>query len=92
MLAQRYPHAYNGIAAAAPAIYAPQLMMASICAQIVMKHRGEFPRGCELDYIRAAAIKACDPVDGRIDGLISDESACKLTQPQLWETRSTALI
>ncbi|KAH7121807.1 Tannase/feruloyl esterase [Dactylonectria estremocensis] len=76
MLAQRYPHAYDGIAAAAPAIYWTQFFPASIWAQVLMQDRGEFPPPCEFDYITKAAVAACDPLDGITDGLVSDESAC----------------
>ncbi|KAI9152328.1 sulfatase [Paramyrothecium foliicola] len=77
MLAQRYPDAYDGIAAAAPAIYIPELFMSNIWAHIVMEERGESPPGCEFEHIRAAAIRACDSLDGRVDGLISNEAACQ---------------
>ncbi|KAL0933942.1 feruloyl esterase b precursor [Colletotrichum truncatum] len=77
MLAQRFPDAYDGIAAAAPAIYWNEFFSASIWAQILMNDREEFPPGCEFDFITAAAIAECDPLDGLVDGLISDESLCK---------------
>ncbi|KAI8175185.1 hypothetical protein K4K51_007763 [Colletotrichum sp. SAR 10_75] len=77
MLAQRYPDAYDGIAASAPAIYWNEFFSASIWAQTLMNSRGEFPEGCEFDYITAAAIAFCDPVDGLVDGLVSDESTCE---------------
>ncbi|KAM0229144.1 hypothetical protein ACHAPO_010174 [Fusarium lateritium] len=76
-LAQKYPNAYDDIAAGAPAVYMAQLCMVNLWAQVVMKERGESPPGCEFEYIQAAAIKACDPLDGRIDNLVSDESACQ---------------
>ncbi|CEI70810.1 unnamed protein product [Fusarium venenatum] len=76
-LAQKYPDAYDGIAAAAPAIYMPQLCMANLWSQVVMKERGEYPSRCEFEYIQAAAIEACDPLDGCIDNLVSNESACQ---------------
>ncbi|GKT66332.1 feruloyl esterase B precursor [Colletotrichum tofieldiae] len=76
MLAQRYPDAYDGIAASAPAIYWSEFFSASIWAQVLMNTRGEFPEGCEFDYITAAAIKECDAIDGLVDGLVSDDSLC----------------
>ncbi|KAM0281608.1 hypothetical protein ACHAQH_003477 [Verticillium albo-atrum] len=42
-----------------------------------MNERGEIPPGCEFDHIRDAAIKACDPVDGLVDGIMADEANCQ---------------
>lgn len=76
MLAQRYPDAYDGIAAAAPAFHWDRLTPAASWTQIMMGIMGHFPPKCELDAITEAAIAACDPLDGVTDGLISDLEAC----------------
>ncbi|KAK2598475.1 hypothetical protein N8I77_011888 [Diaporthe amygdali] len=76
MLAQRYPEAYDGIAAAAPAFNWGQFIPAASWAQVMMDITGHFPPKCEVDAITDAAVAACDPLDGVTDGLISDLAAC----------------
>ncbi|ATY60496.1 feruloyl esterase b precursor [Cordyceps militaris] len=62
MLAQRYPAAFDGIAAAAPAINWTKFFMTGA---------DSVPPPCEFNAIRAAAIRACDMNDGVPDGIIS---------------------
>ncbi|KAM0716845.1 hypothetical protein Q7P37_006697 [Cladosporium fusiforme] len=76
MLAQRYPEAYDGIAANAPALNWNQFIPGTAWAQTLMHITGQFPYSCELDAITEAAVAECDPLDGVTDGLISDEDAC----------------
>jgi pimeloyl-ACP methyl ester carboxylesterase len=76
MLAQRYPEAYDGIAASAPAFNFARLMPSIAWPQVMMKLTGQFPPRCELDALTAGAIATCDPLDGVTDGLISDPAAC----------------
>lgn len=76
MLAQRYPEAYDGIAAAAPAFHWAQFIPAAAWAQVNMAILGQFPSKCELDFLTSAAIAACDQLDGTIHGLISDPTQC----------------
>ncbi len=76
MLAQRYPDAYNGIAASAPALNWARLIPAAAWPQVMMELTRQFPPKCELDALTAGAIAACDPQDGVTDGIISDPAAC----------------
>lgn len=76
MLAQRYPDAYDGIAAAAPAFNWGQFIPGASWAQVMMEITGHFPPKCEINALTEAVIAACDPLDGVTDGLISDPAAC----------------
>ncbi|UPK92504.1 hypothetical protein LCI18_003439 [Fusarium solani-melongenae] len=77
MLAQRFPNAYDGIHASAPAIYWNRLVGSTFWAQFLMNYMQYYPPPCELKAITDAAVKACDGLDGVIDGIISDEEACE---------------
>ncbi|RYN23564.1 hypothetical protein AA0114_g12828 [Alternaria tenuissima] len=76
MLAQRYPEAYDGIAAAAPAFNWNQFIPAAAWAQVMMSIMRQFPTKCELDSLTEAAVASCDALDGVTDGLISDVDKC----------------
>jgi hypothetical protein len=76
MLAQRYPDAYDGIVASAPAINWNEFIIGDYWGQLVMNVLKEHPRNCELDAISAAAVSFCDPLDGVRDGIISDIDTC----------------
>ncbi|KAJ4350566.1 hypothetical protein N0V95_004615 [Ascochyta clinopodiicola] len=76
MLAQRYPDAYDGIAAAAPAFNWAQFIPAASWAQTVMAITGQYPPKCEIDALTDAVVAACDPLDGVTDGLVSGVSKC----------------
>ncbi|KAK5636426.1 hypothetical protein RRF57_012138 [Xylaria bambusicola] len=76
MLAQRYPTLYDGIAAGAPAIYWNELFASIQWPEQFMSLLGNYPYNCELDAINAAAVSACDELDGIIDGVITDVDAC----------------
>ncbi|KAF1817677.1 tannase and feruloyl esterase [Eremomyces bilateralis CBS 781.70] len=76
MLAQRYPTAFDGIAASAPGVNWPNFFVANWFPQQVMNEMKQYPHPCELEALTKAAIKACDPNDGLTDGLISDPDSC----------------
>lgn len=76
MLAQRYPEAFDGIAAYAPAIHWNMFLATLHWPYQVMLNLGEFPHDCEFDAIRAAAISACDNLDGVIDGVVTNVDEC----------------
>ncbi|KAH6968153.1 Tannase/feruloyl esterase [Fusarium avenaceum] len=76
MLAQRYPDAYNGIHACAPAINWNELFAFTLWPQLSMEWIDYFPKSCELNALVTAAIEACDDHDGVHDSMISDDSGC----------------
>lgn len=76
MLAQRFPDAYDGISAAAPALYWTALGPFTQWAQQVMNERGHYPFPCELDALTDAAIDECDELDGVVDGVIGYAKDC----------------
>ncbi|KAF5540885.1 tannase [Fusarium napiforme] len=73
MLAQRYPEAWDCINACAPAINWNQFFM---WPQLIMQELDYFPHPCEMNAVLAAAIEACDGLDGNSDGIVSNEDAC----------------
>jgi hypothetical protein len=78
MFAQRFPDIFDGIAAAAPAINWSPFFFSSTFPQQALSELelDEFPHPCEYEFLRQAAITACDGDDGLIDGLISDPDNC----------------
>lgn len=79
VVAQRFPTAFDGISAGAPVMYIPDLLATVQWPQQVMNTLNQFPYPCELDALTAAAISACDSLDGVRDGIISDPAACLST-------------
>ncbi|CCF33605.1 tannase [Colletotrichum higginsianum] len=75
-LAQRYPDLFDGIAAAAPAINWNSLFVGGTYANFLMNLYGMYPPSCEVEALTAAAIEACDGLDGVVDGILSDPGAC----------------
>ncbi|KAH0032992.1 putative feruloyl esterase, partial [Aureobasidium melanogenum] len=77
MLAQRSPHLFDGILAAAPAIDWPTFVVSAFWAQQRMNQIAAYPSTCELMAFRAAAIEACDSLDGLTDGIIGAPGLCE---------------
>ncbi len=76
ILAQRYPDAYDGIAAGAPALYWTEFAPSTTWPQQVLSMLGHYPYNCETDALTAAAIKACDKLDQVEDGIIGLPEEC----------------
>jgi Tannase and feruloyl esterase len=76
MEAQRYPQDYNGIVSAAPAINWTKILMHELWGPVVMNASGNPVPICKLAAATAAAIAACDAIDGVKDGVIEDASRC----------------
>ena len=77
MEAQRYPQDYNGIMSAAPAINWNRFHLQHLWGPVVMNASGTPVAACKLTAATAAAIAACDGIDGVKDGVIEDPTQCK---------------
>jgi hypothetical protein len=76
MEAQRYPQDYNGIVAAAPAINWTRFIPQELWGAVEMNAAENPIPACKLTAATAAAIAACDTIDGVKDGVIEDPSRC----------------
>ncbi|KAJ5930614.1 Tannase feruloyl esterase [Penicillium verhagenii] len=77
MLAQRYPTAYDGYLSSCPAINWNKLCIAALWPYVVMNSAESVVPVCILDEFTAAAVEACDGLDGVVDGVIDDYRKCK---------------
>jgi hypothetical protein len=77
MEAQRYPADYHGILSGAPAINWTKLHVAQAWGQMAMAEANHYVSSCKFAAANAAAITACDMLDGVKDGLLEDPSRCK---------------
>ncbi|KAJ8121127.1 hypothetical protein ONZ43_g2343 [Nemania bipapillata] len=76
LIAQRYPDAYDGIAASAPAFYWTELISGTTWPQQVLRTLDQYPYNCEADAIITSAVTACDELDQVKDGIISKPDEC----------------
>jgi feruloyl esterase len=76
MMAQRYPDAYDGILAQAPAVNWAEFIPAMFWPQWIMHQIGYFPPQCELHAITAVAISVCDELDGLKDDVVGLTGLC----------------
>jgi tannase/feruloyl esterase len=74
--AQRYPGDYNGISAGSPAINSNKLRSAQLWGELQMRLANDFIPQCKFDAFNAAAVAACDKLDGVADGIIGDWQGC----------------
>ncbi|OTB00662.1 hypothetical protein M426DRAFT_26363 [Hypoxylon sp. CI-4A] len=75
---QRYGEEYDGAITGAPAFRFAQQQVLHVFSSAVEKIHDYYPPPCELDKIVNATIAACDPLDGRTDGVVSRTDLCKL--------------
>lgn len=68
---------YQGVLAAAPAINWVTFLVTEYFAHVEMKRLNYYPAPCELHAITAAAIEACDELDGVKDGIVAAHGQCK---------------
>lgn len=75
---QRWGDEYDGVVAGAPAFRFAQQQVHHVYPATVEQISGHVPEPCALDKIVNATIEACDPLDGRTDGVISRTDLCQL--------------
>ncbi|KAL2798163.1 Tannase/feruloyl esterase [Aspergillus keveii] len=75
---QRWGEEYDGAITGAPAFRFAQQQVHHVFSSAVEKTLDYYPPPCELDKIVNATIEACDPLDGRTDGVVSRTDLCKL--------------
>lgn len=76
IMAQWYPHDYDGIAALAPALNILRFFPGLGWSHQIMYELDYFPPPCEILAFTAAAIEACDELDGLKDDVISSPQMC----------------
>ena len=76
MEAQRYPQDYNGIVAASPAINWTKFHPQQLWGPVLMNAVKNPVAPCKLAAATAAAVTACDAIDGVKDGVIEDPKRC----------------
>src|SRR5262245_25903828 len=86
MEAQRYPQDYHGIVSGAPAINWPKLMIQSLWGSVEMNVASNPVPQCKLSAATAAAVAACDAIDGVKDGVIEDPKRCSFDPKSLLGT------
>jgi feruloyl esterase len=74
--AQRYPADYDGILSGAPAINWQKLHVAQLWGQLTMLVSNNAVAQCKFQAANAAAVAACDPNDGVVDGVLEDPTRC----------------
>ncbi|KAF2013975.1 Tannase 30 kDa subunit [Aaosphaeria arxii CBS 175.79] len=75
---QRWGEEYDGVVAGAPAFRFAQQQVLHVYPATIEAVNDYYPPPCALAKIVNATIAACDPLDGRTDGVISRTDLCKL--------------
>ncbi|KAH6661288.1 Tannase/feruloyl esterase [Truncatella angustata] len=75
---QQWGEEYDGVVAGAPAFRFAQQQVHHVYPATIEQVTGYFPPPCALEKIVNATIAACDPLDGRTDGVISRTDLCKI--------------
>jgi tannase len=75
---QRFADQFDGAAIGAPAFRYGQQQVNHLSSNVVEQTLGYYPSSCELEKIVNVTIAACDPLDGRTDGVIARSDLCML--------------
>ncbi|ETS82688.1 hypothetical protein PFICI_04564 [Pestalotiopsis fici W106-1] len=76
--AQKFGAEYDGIIAGAPAFHYAQLQTTHIFPSVAEQTLDYYPPPCELSTITSGIVTACDPLDGKADGVIARSDLCRL--------------
>ncbi|TGO88747.1 hypothetical protein BPOR_0144g00170 [Botrytis porri] len=75
---QRFGSEYDGVITGAPAFRYGQQQVDHLFSNVAEVMMNYFPPTCEMDKIVNMTIEACDPLDGRTNGVVSRTDLCKL--------------
>ena len=76
-VAQRYPAAYDGVAANVPIVGFSTLMLAPELIRIREKAQASWVTPAKVNAIRGEFMRQCDRLDGLADGIINNYMACR---------------
>lgn len=75
---QRFGDEWDGSIMGAPAFRWSFQQTQHLFSNVVTQTLGYYPSACELEKINNATITACDPLDGKTDGVVSRTDLCAL--------------
>ena len=76
-VAQRYPADYDGISAHVPIVSFSSLMLAPELIRIQEKPLSNWVTPAKVNAIRGEFMRQCDKLDGLVDGIINNYTACR---------------
>jgi feruloyl esterase len=76
-VAQRYPADYDGIVANVPIVSFSSLMLGPELIRIQEKPAGHWVTRAKVEAIRGEFMRQCDGLDGLVDGVMNDYTACR---------------
>ena len=75
---QRFGDEWDGAVIGAPAFRFSFQQVQHLYSNVVEQTLGYYPPPCELAQIVNETISACDPLDGKVDGVVARSDLCKL--------------
>lgn len=75
---QRFADEFDGVITGAPAFRFGHQQIQHLYSNVVEETLDYFPPPCELAAIVNATIAFCDPLDGKVDGVVARSDLCKL--------------
>lgn len=75
---QRYENEFDGVITGAPALRWAHQQVQHLYSNLVEQTLDYYPPPCELTKIMNETITACDPLDGKTDGVIARSDLCQL--------------
>ena len=76
-VAQRYPADYDGISATVPVVSLSTLQLAPVLIRIQEKPAANWVTMAKVNAIRGEFMRQCDKLDGLVDGIINNYTACR---------------